>query len=201
MSDIVELTEAEARWAESIADERSRLASEAGRARRNGLPSREEDGSVCDRMGAMAELAFAIHRGVEWKPEYRKPDTEVGDVGRTQIRATKYRSGRLPLHPADRDDAPFRPGDSGEAAAIQAGRLVLGARRQAGGLLGYRPAPSLFHGPADGPSTDATEAGRLIRPIAGVTLYGPSSEHQRRRIFAALPWAATRATPKPGATT
>lgn len=51
--------------------------------------------------GAMAELAYARWRGVEW-PASINTFSKYGDVGGEEIRWTKYECGHLPLQPHDK---------------------------------------------------------------------------------------------------
>ena len=65
---------------------------------------REQDTWDLDINSAMCELAFAKAFGLYWSGAGLKGER---DVGQFEVRSTKYKTGKLILHPKDRDDAPF----------------------------------------------------------------------------------------------
>ena len=53
--------------------------------------------------GALAECAWAKHLGKFWA----KGETGDLDVGRVNVRSTRWESGSLILHPEDKDDVTY----------------------------------------------------------------------------------------------
>jgi hypothetical protein len=61
-----------------------------------------------DIMGTLTEYALAKATNQHWEPATNERLSSLpGDVGRLQVRSTCYKSGKLIVYPADRDDAPF----------------------------------------------------------------------------------------------
>lgn len=65
---------------------------------------RENDTWDLDINSAMCELAFAKAFGVYWSGAGLKGQRDVGNF---EVRSTKYKTGKLILHPKDDDEAPF----------------------------------------------------------------------------------------------
>lgn len=107
MSVVVVLTAEQVAWAEDVGNERERRALARGYKPRHGTGlSIADDPWETHREGAAGELAFALATGREWRPSL-DPDRDIGDVEGTHVRATKYHSGHLILHPEDREGVPF----------------------------------------------------------------------------------------------
>jgi len=91
------MTEAEVEQATAIGTERYRRAREAGQAPRYGYNEADPEGT--DVLGAAAELVVANFLGVEWRAALTV-ERDV-DVEGYHVRATRYATGRLRIHPDD----------------------------------------------------------------------------------------------------
>ncbi len=60
-----------------------------------------------DMEGCFAELAAALALGLIWPGEHDTPDYPGDLIDGLQVRGTTYKSGKLILHPSDRDDHTF----------------------------------------------------------------------------------------------
>lgn len=105
----ITLTDTEIALATEIAQKRNQSQREAGR------PDGLVKGSSIDRdiEGALSELAVSKALGLPWSgkwlpiPVWDKWKHEGNDVGKLEIRSTGLPTGRLILHPTDKDHSPY----------------------------------------------------------------------------------------------